>query len=332
MTWAEFLIVQAPMAGGGSTPELVAAVAGAGGLGFLAAGYRTASAMRDEIDRTRALTSRPFGVNVFMPAAGEVDHAAVAAYRERLRPEAARLGVEAGVPGARDDDYDAKIKALLDDPPAFVGFTFGCPDAEVIRALQSRGAKVIVTVTTDAEARSASAADALCVQGAEAGGHRGSFADTAEEPLALRELLARVRGVTGRPLIAAGGLGTREDVADVLARGAAAAQLGTAFLRCPESGASSVHKAALADPRFTTTAMTRAFSGRPARGLVNRFLAEHDAHAPAAYPDVHFVTSPLRRAAAARNDPDTVSLWAGEGFRHATDAPAAEVVAALTPR
>lgn len=332
VTWAEFLIVQAPMAGGGSTPELVAAVAGAGGLGFLAAGYKTASAMRDDIERTRALTSRPFGMNVFMPATEEVDDVAVAAYRERLAPEAARLGVEAGVPAARDDDYDAKIKALLDDPPAFVGFTFGCPEAEVIRAFQDRGAVVIVTVTTAAEARRASAADALCVQGSEAGGHRGSFTNTTEGALPLRDLIAQVRGVTTRPLIAAGGLGTRADVADFLARGAAAAQLGTAFVRCPESGASAVHKAALTDPRFTSTAVTRAFSGRPARGLVNRFLTEYDRDAPAAYPDVHFLTSPLRKAAAARGDADAVNLWAGEGFRQATDAPAAEVVAALTPR
>lgn len=327
-------IVQAPMAGGGSTPELAAAVSGAGGLGFLAAGYKTAGAMAEEIARTRALTSRPFGTNVFMPAAGPDDGAAVAAYRERLVPEGRRLGVEPGRPKAdRADDFEAKIECLVADPPAVVSFTFGRPDAEIVRALRDRGASVVVTVTSPGEAVAAagSGADALCVQGAEAGAHQGSFTDAGLEPVPLRSLLPAVRSVTGLPLIAAGGLGTREHVAEVLALGAVAAQPGTAFLRSPESGASAVHKAALADPRYTRTALTRAFSGRPARGLVNGFMIEHGEAAPAAYPDVHYVTSPLRRAAAAQGDPEGVNLWAGTSWRHAAEAPAAEIVAALTP-
>src|SRR5690348_14298268 len=139
-------IVQAPMAGGPSTPELAAAVSDAGGLGFLAAGYKTADAVRADIERTRALTSRPFGVNVFMPSHDDVDPAAVAAYRDALAPEARRLGVDPGTPAARDDAYDAKIAALLADPPAVVSFTFGCPDAAVVRAFQERGTTVVVTV------------------------------------------------------------------------------------------------------------------------------------------------------------------------------------------
>lgn len=327
--WPELPVVQAPMAGGPSTPELAAAVSEAGGLGFLAAGYKTPEAMRADITATRELTSRPFGMNVFMPSLDEIDPAAVTAYRERLAPEAGRLGVPPGHGGARDDAYDAKIADLLDDPPPFVGFTFGCPAPGVVRAFQDRGVIVIVTVTTADEARQASAADALSVQGAEAGGHRGSFTNTSGEPVPLRTLLRSVREITSQPLLAAGGLATASDVAEVLGLGAVAAQLGTAFVRCPESGASTVHKAALADPRFTSTSMTRAFSGRPARGLVNRFLTEHSAHAPAAYPDVHYVTSPLRKASAAQGDPDGVNLWAGESFRTATETPAAELVAAL---
>lgn len=328
---AELPIVQAPMAGGPSTPELAAAVSNAGGLGFLAAGYRTTEAMRADIAATRELTSRPFGMNVFMPSLDEIDPAAVAAYRDLLAPEAARLGVEPGTPGARDDAYDAKIADLVSDPPAVVSFTFGCPGPDVIRALKDRGAAVVVTVTSPDEARWASGADALCLQGSEAGGHRGSFANTLDDPLPLRALLRAVRGITRQPLIAAGGLATAADVAEVLSLGAAAAQLGTAFLRCPESGASAVHKAALTDPRFTSTAMTRAFSGRPARGLINRFLAEHSGDAPAAYPDVHYVTAPLRRASAAQGDPDGVNLWAGESFRKTTEAPAAALVESLAP-
>ncbi|TDC58213.1 nitronate monooxygenase [Actinomadura sp. KC345] len=330
--WPELPIVQAPMAGGPSTPELAAAVSDAGGLGFLAAGYKTVEAMRADIAATRRLTSRPFGMNLFMPSLDDIDPAAVAAYRDRLAPEAERLGVPVGVPSARDDAFDAKITDLLADPPPFVSFTFGCPGDGVIRAFQERGTVVIVTVTTAGEARRASAADALCVQGSEAGGHRGSFADTVDEPVPLRRLLRDVRAVTAQPLIAAGGLATASGVAEILDLGAVAAQIGTAFVRCPESGASPVHKAALADPRFTSTAMTRAFSGRPARGLVNRFLTEHSAHAPAAYPDVHYVTAPLRKASAAQGDPEGVNLWAGESYRSATETPAAQLVTHLAGR
>ncbi|GAA4105207.1 nitronate monooxygenase [Actinomadura miaoliensis] len=324
----ETAVVQAPMAGGASRPELAVAVAEAGALGFLAAGYKTAAAMRDEIERTRAATSRPFGVNVFMPSRDAVDRAAFDAYAERLAPEAERLGVGLGTPGDRADDWDAKIEDLLADPPAIVSFTFGCPDEALIREFRRRGVVVIVTVTSVAEARAAGAADGLCVQGVEAGAHQGSWTNT-DGGTPLRELLPAVREVTAQPLIAAGGLGTAADVAEVLALGADAAQFGTAFLRCPESGASAVHKAALADPRFTETALTRAFSGRPARGLVNRFLAEHSAHAPAAYPDVHYLTTPLRRAAAAQGAADALHLWAGTSYRLASTAPAAEIVAAL---
>jgi nitronate monooxygenase len=323
-------IVQAPMAGGVSCPALVAAVSGAGGLGFLAAGYKTAAQVRAEITETRSLTARPFGVNLFVPGADRVDATAVAAYQERLSQEAARLGVSLGAPAGGDDDWDAKLADLLADPPAVVSFTFGAPAAEVAAAFQERGVVVVVTVTSAAEAASVPEADALCVQGIEAGAHRGSFVNRLDDGLRLLPLLAAVRQVTERPLLAAGGLGTGRHIAEVLSAGAVAAQLGTAFLRSAESGAHPVHKAALADPRFTSTAFTRAFSGRPARGLVNRFLTEHSEFAPAAYPQVHNLTSPLRLAAAQHGDADAMALWAGESFRLATDDPAADIITRLT--
>ncbi|MFC4909112.1 nitronate monooxygenase [Actinomadura gamaensis] len=327
-------VVLAPMAGGAGTPELVAAVVEAGGLGFLPAGYKTAAQLRADVGATRALTGGPFGVNLFMPSRDEVDDAAVAAYRDRLADEASRLDVELGTPKARDDDFDAKVEDLLADPPALVSFTFGCPSRELVGAFRQADVTTVVTVTTADEASEAvdCGADALCVQGTEAGAHRGSFTNTTDGALPLRDLLPAVREVTGLPLIAAGGVGSAGDVAEMLALGAVAVQVGTLFLRCPESGATPVAKAALADPRFTETAVTRAFSGRPARGLVNRFLTEYSAEAPAAYPDVHYVTSPLRKAAAARGDADVVNLWAGTAFRSATEAPAAEVLDRLTPR
>ncbi|GAB2829107.1 nitronate monooxygenase [Actinocorallia aurea] len=329
---ARLPIAQAPMAGGAATPELVAAVCGAGGLGFLAAGYKTAAAMRAEIARTRLLTDAPFGVNVFLPTADTADADAVAAYAALIEPEARRLGAPLGAPAGGDDDYAAKIAALLADPPAVVGFTFGRPDPAAVRALRERGVFVLATVTSAAEARQVEGVDALCVQGAEAGGHLGSFTNGPLEGTPLDRLLGEVRAAVRLPLVAAGGLADGRDVARTLAAGADAAMAGTAFLLCPESGASATHRRALTDPAFTRTAMTRAFTGRPARGLANRFLDTYSAQAPAAYPQIHHLTSPLRKAAAAQGDLDALHLWAGTSWHRARPAPAAEVVSSLAAR
>lgn len=324
-------IVAAPMAGGASTPELAAATAEAGGLGFLAAGYRTAQGMGEQIQSLRELSAQPFGVNLFVPGPDTADPAAVAAYRRRMAGEAARLGAEPGPAQWRDDDYPAKVAALTEDPVPVVSFTFGLPEARDAAALHRRGSFLIATVTTPGEARAAAEArmDALCVQGTEAGGHQGSFDDTDERTVALLDLLAAVRAEVELPLLAAGGITDAEGVQRALAAGAVAAQVGTVLLRTPESGASAAHQRALADPRFTGTRVTRAFSGRRARGLVNRFLAEHGTAAPAAYPQVHYLTGPLRAAAAQAGDTDTLHLWAGTGYRAATPRPAAQVVGEL---
>ena len=236
----EVPIVQAPLSGGPSTPELAAAVSGAGGLGFLAAGYKTADAIDAEIDATRTLTERPFGVNVFArPAAGQ-PREAVEEFIAELAPEAERLGVELGEPRHTDDEYDAKIDVLARQAPAVASFTFGCPTAWEITALKGQGCEVWVTVTSPDEAQRAreAGADALVVQGAEAGGHRGAWIDTREnEEIGLLALLAVVQTrAEGLPLIAAGGIMTGRAIAAVLTAGATAAALGTAFLRCPEAG------------------------------------------------------------------------------------------------
>lgn len=338
-SWLEHPVAQAPMAGGPSCPELAAAVCGAGGLGFLAAGLTTPEAMREEIGRLRELTDRPFGVNLFVPqpGGGIEARAAVAAYRERLAGEAARYGTEPGQAGPDGRDaYEAKLAALLDDPVPLVSFTFGCPPREVLAELARAGTLTAVTVTSAAEARASAeaGADLLCVQGVEAGGHRSTHRDDPGEAgpgagTGLLTLLTQVRNAVSLPLVAAGGLMRGEQIAAVLAAGAVAAQLGTAFLACPESGAHPLHKRALTDPAFTRTELTRAFTGRPARGLVNRFMAEHGPHAPAAYPQVQQVTAPLRRAAAAAGDPQALPLWAGQGHRLARPLPAAELVGVL---
>lgn len=331
-------LVQAPMAGGASGPELAAAVSDAGGLGFLAAGYKTADATAADITALRGRTDRPFGVNLFVP--GETSEAVVTdelpAYRTRLTADADRYGVALGDVPAHgiDDDWNAKVALLLDDPVPVVSFTFGCPATDLLAAFRDRGTLTAVTVTAPYEAGLAAAAgaDLLVVQGTEAGAHQGRWDNTGPigEPYGLLTLLALVRELTGLPLIATGGLMTGAQVRAVLAAGAVAAQLGTAFLRCPESGAPAAHKAALADPRFGETRLTRAFSGRPARGLVNAFVEAHSAEAPAAYPEIHYATAPIRRAAAAADDPAAMALWAGQGWRLARAEPAADVVARVT--
>jgi nitronate monooxygenase len=319
-------VIVAPMAGGPSTPALVAAAASAGALGFLAAGYKTVPAMSEEIAAVRAAGVTVFGVNVFVPGERAADRAGLLGY-------VGSLGDGTGEPSWDDDRYEEKIAALLDDPPAAVSFTFGCPSASVTSAFRRAGSVVIVTVTSPDEALIAAGAGvgALCVQGVEAGAHRGTFVnddDALRRDYGLLSLLGIVGSACDLPLIAAGGVMTAAQVGAVRTAGAVAAQCGTAFLRCPESGAYPLHKAALADPLSTATALTRAFSGRPARGLVNDFMLDHP-DAPAAYPEIHNATRPLRALAAASGDTSRMSLWAGQGFRLALDRPAAEVAAML---
>jgi nitronate monooxygenase len=321
-------VVVAPMAGGPSTVELVAAAARAGALGFLAAGYKTTEAMAAEIAAVRAATAEPFGVNVFVPGAPYPDAAALRGYLDSLSAD--RI---TGDPSWDDDHFDGKIAALLAGPPPVVSFTFGCPSTEVLTALQGSGTIVVVTVTSAAEAVAAAAAgaDAVCVQGFEAGAHRGTFVndDSPGRDLGLLSLIGEVAAATGLPQIAAGAIMGPRQVQAVLAAGAVAAQCGTAFLRCQESGAHPLHKAALADPRYTATTLTRAFSGRPARGLVNQFIRDHP-DAPPAYPEINNATRPLRAAAAAGGDTERMSLWAGQGYRSAVEQPAGEIIERLS--
>jgi nitronate monooxygenase len=246
-----------------------------------------------------------------------------------LAADARQLDTSLGDPAWDDDDWAAKVVDLVNCPVPVVSFTFGPPPDDLVLTLRERGSRVWVTVTDEVEAAQAAKAgpDCLIVQGPEAGAHRGTFANGPGVPdgRGTLELLGAVRQVTGLPLIAAGGIMTSEAVEAALAAGAVAVQCGTAFLRCPQSGAAAAHKAALADPRFGQTAVTRAFSGRPARGLVNEFMRAHE-DAPAAYPEINNATRPLRAAASAAGDTDRMSLWAGEGYRLATARPVAEVI------
>ncbi|NUS93523.1 MAG: nitronate monooxygenase [Nocardia sp.] len=313
-------IVAAPMAGGPSTPELVAGVAAAGGLGFLAAGYKTPEAVALQIREVRARTDAAFGVNLFVPQRNSYDIAAVEQYREKLGDTARRYDIE--VPEVRefdDDRFAAKVDLMVDQRVPVVSLTFGLPPVETVRRLRDAGSTVIATVTTPDEARAAVAAevDALCLQGPDGGGHRGTFA-VEDEPgtTPLIDLLDEITAQCPLPVVAAGGISDGAHIVEALAHGAVAVQLGTAFLRSTESGARTAHKDALADPRFTETVVTRVFSGRPARGLANEFIAEYRT-APAAYPQIHHLTSPIRAAAAEKYIAGFLALWAGTGFRAA---------------
>jgi nitronate monooxygenase len=326
---SELPIVQAPMGGGPSTPELAAAVGEAGGLGFLAAGYRSVAAVRADIAALRGLSRRPFGINLFAPPAEPGEPAEIARYAEELRGDAERRGVELGEPRHDDDGWEEKLALCADERVPLVSFTFGCPDAAVLRRLHEAGCSTWVTVTTPAEAAAATraGAGALVVQGVEAGGHRGSYDPAQPGELGLLALLQLVRAETGLPLVSTGGVADAAAVRAVLAAGASAAQLGTAFMLTPEAGTSEAHRRALRGSERTV--LTRAFTGRLARGIENRFIREHEHAAPLGYPEVHHLTAPLRAAARAEGDPDGLNLWAGEAYALTREQPAAELVRSL---
>jgi nitronate monooxygenase len=254
-----------------------------------------------------------------------VDPSAVAVYAEQLAGEAAWYATELGDTDIGGDDaYDAKVAVLLEDPVPLVSFTFGCPDRSVLEAFARAGTYTVVTVTSVAEALAAqrAGAAALTVQGVEAGGHQSTHRDDPRLDCAgigLLALLPQVREAVELPLIAAGGLMRGCQIAAVLATGADAAALGTAFLVTPESGADPLHKRAVTDPLFTRTELTRAFSGRPARSLLNRFMRDHGPYAPPGYPQIHHLTLALRKAAAAVGDPQGMALYAGQGHRLARE-------------
>jgi nitronate monooxygenase len=326
-------IIVAPMAGGPSTPELAAAGTHAGGIGFVPAGYLTPEVFAERLTTARGLSSGPIGANLFVPQPSAGTPESIELYAKALEPEAERYGAKLGEPRFDDDHWAAKLEVLLDVRPDVASFTFGVPSAEECTRLREAGITVVGTVTTLPEAQTAltRGVDAMAVQGPSAGGHRGTF-DPAAQPATqpLDELLAEVLSVVDVPVMAAGGLMTADHVGRVLAAGAVAAQLGTAFLLADEAGSSPVHRAALKDPQFTETAVTRAFSGRYARGLRNRFIDEHEAEAPFGYPEIHWLTSPLRAASVRAGDPHAVNVWAGTGFRNARTGSVADIISSLT--
>jgi nitronate monooxygenase len=325
-------LIAAPMSGGPTTPAMVSAATQAGGLGLLAAGYKTVDAIEAEIKSVRS-EGIPFGVNVFTPNPLPVDPDSYRAYAAIMQREADQFGLSLPPEPIEDTDkFDEKIALLLDDPVPMVSFTFGIPPRSVIAALRQANSVVVQTVTTADEAAQARDAgvDMLAVQAAVAGGHSGTLSPRRPlTPVPLVDLVEQIVATVGLPVLAAGGLATPSAVADVIRAGAAAAVVGTVLLRADESGASATHQAALTDPARTETVLTHAFTGRPARGLRNAFIDAHEAQAPLGYPALHYLTSPLRKAAAAAGKPDYVHLWAGTGYRNATAEPTSDILRRL---
>lgn len=330
-------LVQAPMAGGPSTPALAAAVSDAGGLGSLAAGYLSAEALADGLSEFRSLSSGPVSVNIFVPeshrpAAGDLE-----SYRKALQTWADEGSIDGAIPSIpdeNDDMYEEKLAVVLDHRPEVVTFTFGLPDVVTIERFHEVGIIVGVTVTTAAEGTAAHAngADLLIAQGIEAGGHRAQFDQSAQpELISTEDLVAGLSSATPLPLIAAGGVDGSESAQELLHRGADAVQLGTLFLTTDEAGTKPTHRRALiraaAEDRSAETTLTRVFTGRPARALVNRFTDEMDASAVVGYPHVHFLTAGLRSAAASADDPELLNLWSGTGVSGCRQEPAASLVA-----
>lgn len=325
-------VLSAPMAGGPSTPALAAAVTNSGGLGFLAGGMLAAEELAEAILKARRLTSGAIGVNLFVPQAPVCAYQQLREFAAALAPETEYYGVALGEPRHDDDEWPAKLDVVCDLRPEVVSFTFGSPSQTQCRRLAGVGISILTTVTTVREAMIAlgCGADALVAQGPGAGGHRATFDPLADPPVdPLDDLVASLVACFECPVVAAGGLGTRADVYRLRDAGAAAVQLGTAFLLADEAGTNPVHRGALCNPRFTETVVTRVFTGRYARALRNRFIEFHDDESIFGFPQVAMMTAPLQAAALKVGDPHGAALWAGTAFRHAKRGPAADIVREL---
>jgi nitronate monooxygenase len=330
-------VIQAPMAGGGDTPELVAAVGGAGALGFIGAAYLAPAEIAEAARRVRALTARPFGINLFAPLrapSGPLDPAAAMA---RVAGYYAELGLPPPMPPAPPaHGFDAQLGAALESGAAAFSFTFGALPRDVVAAIRARGMLVLGTASTVEEGRALAAegVDAVIAQGSESGGHRASFdAPFAAGQIGTMALVPQLADAVAVPVIASGGIMDGRGIVAALALGAAAVQMGTAFLVTDEAGVPEVYKQAILAAKASETRVTRAFSGRPARGIVNRFMEEVDrgeaAGAVLPFPLQNALTRPLRTAAARQGRAEFLSLWAGQGLSLARRGPAAALVARL---
>jgi nitronate monooxygenase len=343
MTQSDFLrelqiahpIIQAPMAGGPATPELVAAVSSAGGLGSLGSAYSTPEQITSDINKVRGLTDKPFNVNLFAGGyASEtpVDAGPMLALLAEIH-QALDLPPPT-LPAWPKNPFAEQLQAILEARPAVFSFTLGIPEPDAIARLKAAGIAIFGTATTVQEGKmlQASGVTAIVAQGAEAGSHRGTFAGPFESAMVpTLELVRSLRAALPTPIIASGGLMDGRDIAQAFARGASSAQLGTAFLTCPEAGTPEAYRRAILAARADTTVITRAFSGRPARGLLNTFISKLDGQEKIIlpFPLQNALTRPMRTAAAKLGESGYLSLFVGQGVRRARALPAAELIQRL---
>lgn len=311
-------IFQAPM-GGVTTAELVASACEAGALGFIAAAYLTPAQIAEISRAVRARTSRPFGINVFAPMAARHTPRDPRHALERLAPYHAELRLAPpAVPCSGAIEFDEQLDAALESGAAVLSFTFGLLPPAVVRRVKAREMFLMGTATTVSEAIALehSEVDAVVAQGSEAGAHRGSFATEFDDAMIGGiALVPQIVDAVSVPVVASGGIMDGRGVAAALALGASGVQMGTAFLTCDEARIAPAYKQAILNAREDETRVTRAFSGRPARGIVNRFMREVEEEAVLDYPIQNALTRPLRAAAAEQNRAEFLSLWAGQGVR-----------------
>ena len=329
-------IVQAPMAGV-QTSALTIAVSGAGGLGSLPCAMLTADSMRSELEAIRARTNKPFNVNFFCHTPPDPNAAREAAWRAALAPYFTEFGIDASAipagPG-RAPFSDAVADVLEPFAPQVVSFHFGLPSPALLARVRGWGSKVIASATTVAEARwlEARGVDAVIVQGVEAGGHRGMFlSDDLTTQVGTFALLPQVVAAVRVPVIASGGIADAAGVRAARALGAAGVQIGTAYLLCPEATTNAPHRAALKSPAAEHTALTNLFTGRPARGIVNRLMRELGPISPLApeFPLATAAIAPLRAAAERAGSGDFSPLWSGQNARGCREVSAAQLTREL---
>jgi nitronate monooxygenase len=330
-------IIQAPMAGGGDTPDLVAAVSNAGGLGFIGGAYLTPQQVVEAARAIRAKTSRPFGINLFAPQPSADSSISSDAAIERLAGYYAELGLaRPSQSETPSHTFREQFIVALESGASAFSFTFGIFPADAIAAIRERGMVSMGTATTvdEAVALEKAGVDAVIAQGSEAGGHRGTFSgDFNAAMIGTISLVPQIVDAVSLPVIASGGIMDGRGIAAALVLGASAVQLGTAFLTCDEAGIPDAYKKAIQLAHEDQTRVTRCFSGRPARGIVNRFMSEMEAADTAEtilpFPLQNALTRPLRSAAAQQGRAEFLSLWAGQGVRMARQEPAAKLVARL---